>query len=286
MNKNIKYIIERFQNFNPAEYQDDDNNIIDPDNIKNIITSIRPANKQELRQIIKKRFKEQLNNDIIEPYLLDIDVSLISDFSTIFTESCNKLEKPVILDLSTWTTPRASAMNRMFKGCKTLIKLDISHFNTENVKGMFCMFSDCEMLTELDLSNFNTRKCTDMSHMFSGCASLTSLDLSNFETRKLHFMDAMFENCISLKTINMSNFAPRNMELGFNRVFKNCTSLISLDIHNINVDVTSTTETFYNCYSLQSLELGKFNYNKLKYYENMFYRVNSELIPNWYYKLK
>ena len=49
MNKNIKYIIERFQNFNPAEYQDDDNNIIDPDNIKNIITSIRPANKQELR---------------------------------------------------------------------------------------------------------------------------------------------------------------------------------------------------------------------------------------------
>lgn len=281
MDKNIKYLIEAIQNFNPVEYQDEQNNIINQDDIANII-NYKPKNKAELRQIIKKRIDLQMNNDIIQPYLQDIDVSLITDFSSLFTILCKDLNKPIILDLSTWNTVNATTMAKMFRRCETLIKLDISNFNTDNVENMYCMFDECKMLTELDLSSFNTKKCIDTSFMFSACKSLTELDLSNFETENLESMTGMFEYCISLKKINMSNFAPKNIKYDFARVFKNCKSLISLDIHNININVPNTMETFYNCCNLQSLRLGNFNYETIDDSNGMFFNVPEKLIPNWY----
>ena len=46
MNKNIKYLIESIVNFNPADYEDDEQNIIDNDTIHNVIHKYFPKTKQ------------------------------------------------------------------------------------------------------------------------------------------------------------------------------------------------------------------------------------------------
>jgi hypothetical protein len=47
MNKNIKYLIEDIVNFNPIDYSDNEQNIIDSETIYNI-TIPKPKTKNEL----------------------------------------------------------------------------------------------------------------------------------------------------------------------------------------------------------------------------------------------
>ena len=54
MNNNIKYLIEEIINFNPIDYNEDENNIIDHDTIGNIMFK-RPQNKKELVELIYQR---------------------------------------------------------------------------------------------------------------------------------------------------------------------------------------------------------------------------------------
>ena len=59
---NISYTVKRIlneeiQNFNPVDYQDTEQDIIDNDTVNNI-THLTPKNKQQLENIIIKRAEE------------------------------------------------------------------------------------------------------------------------------------------------------------------------------------------------------------------------------------
>ena len=111
-----------------------------------------------------------------------------------------------------------------------------------NITSMRYMFRNCKSLTSIDLSNCNTSKITNMSAMFCGCESLTSLDLSNLDASNVNYICdffysfensyGMFRDCISL--VNLS------LPISFGKVycidcmFKNCKSLTSLDLSNLD----------------------------------------------------
>ena len=97
-----------------------------------------PKTKEELRDILAKRLKENKNAD-----LNDIDVSEIDDMSYLFC----KLD-PHNIDISEW---------------------DVS-----NVKYMYCMFAGCQNFNS-DLSNWDVRNVEDMQYMFDGCDSLKNI---------------------------------------------------------------------------------------------------------------
>lgn len=266
MNKNIKYLIEEIQNFNPVEYDADEYDIIDQHAI-NDITVIKPKNRDELEKIIIQRLK--INPK--EPYLLDIDVSNINDFFCLFADEdpkgydtylveagikVNKIKK---LDLSAWTnTSNVDDMCYMFAGCEDLIKIVIP-FNTSNVRNMSGLFSGCSSLKTIDLSSFDTSNVEDMSYMFRQCESLRSLDLSNFDTSSVYDMSYMFQFCESLKVLDLSSFNTANVN-NMSGMFNYCKSIETFDLSNFDItNIQNMSYMFDGCESIESLDLSYFH---------------------------
>ena len=186
MNKNIKYIIEKIVNFNPADYLDVAQDIIDDQTEANLVYKYFPESKEELQDIII----EKLEDNIEYPYLNDIDTTKITDMSDLFSDE--------YLDSNDITS-------------SGIIKLDLSSWNTSNVTDMSCMFDECQSLKQLDLSGWNTSNVTDMSYMFFGCWSLKKLDISNWDTSSVTNMNNMFCGCRSLKELNISGWNVSNV---------------------------------------------------------------------------
>jgi len=105
----------------------------------------RPSDAQDLRELIVER----LNENIQEPYLLEIDTSKITDMSELFANIHDAyLVKEanldpgdiVILDLSTWDVSNVKYMNCMFWKCTGLKELKgVENWDLTNVQttGMF-----------------------------------------------------------------------------------------------------------------------------------------------------
>jgi surface protein len=62
-------------------------------------------------------------------------------------------------------------------------------------------------------------------------------------------------------------------------MFRNCSSLTSLDISNININnVKDINDMFYGCSSLSTLNLSNFNDNDVKNTKEILNNLNSKCI--------
>lgn len=164
--------------------------------------SYAPTTWNELRQIIKDRYKELGPGTEQEPINFnDIDVSRITTF---FTESSKfgkfgifQFTKFEYIDVSKWDVSNAENMDAMFYGCDNLISIgDISNWNVSNVKNMDSMFRTCKKLESIgDLSNWNVSNVEIMQWMFSHCKHLKTVgDLSKWDISGVTDMQDMFYN--------------------------------------------------------------------------------------------
>ena len=128
---------------------------------KIITYSCKPKTREELKNIIKERFKKDKDTN-----LNDIDVSYITDMESLFYEL-----DPHNIDISMW---------------------DVS-----NVKDMFGMFYECRNFN-CDLSKWNVSRVTNMQGMFYDCNNFNS-DLSNWDVSNVKYIGKMFVGCTSLK---------------------------------------------------------------------------------------
>ena len=179
MDKNIKYIIEKNINFNPVDYQDEIQDLVDRQTISNISYKYFPKTRKQLEKIII----EKLTENIECPYLNDINTSEITDMSNLFNSNpdeylaqagINIVYRLKQLDLSKWITSNVTDMTRMFYMCISLEELNISDWDTSNVTGMEFLFDGCIALRKLYLTNFNTKNA-DLGGIFNRCKSLTNL---------------------------------------------------------------------------------------------------------------
>ena len=115
---------------------------------------LRPANKKELEEIIKRRIREQGPNCDLN----DIDVSEIKDMSALFYNS------EFNGDISKWDVSNVTNMDSMFEGSE--FNGDISKWNVSRVKDMHSMFYNSSF--EGDISKWNVSRVKDMSYMFVG----------------------------------------------------------------------------------------------------------------------
>lgn len=164
MIKEIKYLIEQTINFNPVDYDEDDEIIISDQDISNVVYKYRPTTYIELKAIV---------NNLLEKGITDlncIDVSAITDFSYLFAYKKgykNKNENKSTIEL---------------------YELDISDWDVSNGINFSNMFYQQNMLHKCDLSKWDVSKGIDFSYMFNGCSKLktdiSDWDFSNAETFK------------------------------------------------------------------------------------------------------
>ena len=199
---------------------------------------------------------------------------------------CYKCSNLHTIKLSNFNSPNLTDMSYMFCGCKKLRSIiGLDSFNTSNVTNMSYMFSNCTSLTELNLSNLDTSNVTDMSHMFSGCKYLEHIEgFIDFNTENVTDMSYMFSECNSINKINLENFNFSKVE-SMERMFYECNKLKCIVFpskNDINLTFLNTTTyfcskncidmsfMFFNCYSLQNLDLSNFNTEKVTNMSNMF----------------
>ena len=108
-----------------------------------------------------------------------------------------------------------------------------------------------------------TSRQSKCDFMFASLTNITEIDLSSFDFRQVTTMAYMFYNCISLKSIKFAS----NINTGYlklmNSTFACCYSLESLDISKFDLSkVEYMGGVFYACHSLESLDLSNLNMNK------------------------
>ena len=163
------------------------NKIINMRKLKEYITveesrsyDLKPANKRELRELIKQRIKEQGPDCSLN----DIDVSEIKDMSELFRESNFRG------DISKWDVSNVEDMSKMFLA--SYFNGDISKWDVSNVKYMSEMFRLSSF--NGDISKWDVSNVIDMSYMFA--SSSFDRDISKWDVSNVYDMAYMFDGSV------------------------------------------------------------------------------------------
>ena len=135
-----------------------------------------------------------------------------------------------MLDLSHYTTTKATNMKAMFQGCHGIRAIIFgSSWKTENVEDMSQMFEFCELLTSLEISNFDTSSVKTMKAMFQGCIALKFVNVANYQTQNVEDMSSLFSyTALESLTLNWDTRNVKDMKNMFlrpmSKIWKECST--------------------------------------------------------------
>jgi surface protein len=180
------------------------------------------------------------------------------------------------IDLTNCNTSRITDMSEMFSYCQKLDKLDLSSFDTSKVTTMESMFGNTGPLTNLNISSFDFTNVKTLKKFlyFSG---ITTLDMSNFDTTgNVTDMSSMFTACSKLTNLYNHDKLDTHSCTTMFMMFYNCSSLENLNVSNfITSNVTNMSSMFSGCSRLKNIDVSGFNTNKVTSFDNMFTRCSS-----------
>lgn len=112
-------------------------------------------------------------------------------------------------------------------------------------------------LKTVDVAKIDTSECRQMFDAFFRARKLKSLDLSSWDVSKTWNFSCMFQECHSLESINMKDWSVHASRSGMFGMFFDCPSLQSLDLSGFDfTSVVSANKMFGNCQSLSKVSLG------------------------------
>lgn len=242
-----------------------------------------PKKRQELLDIISYMLKKQ------EPKLTlyDIDVSNITDFSSLFSSIGGHDNFAVhihdsFLDfdfsgLKSWDMSSAENFSNMFNYNPIISEFSeaIENWDTSNVRNMSHMFEEC---TEFNgnLGKWNVSKVEDMSYMFSdGCddSVFEGNGLDNWDVSSVKTMKSMFRGTeILIK--NIKNWNTSNVE-DMSEMFMQCHGLEDSEQDNLGQwdvsNVVNMTCMFEEDFCFDGIGLEKWKVSRLCSVGGMFF---------------
>ena len=141
-----------------------------------------PETKEELKDIINKRIKQEGN----EVDLNEIDVSKITDMASLFEGT------DFNGNISGWDVSNVTNMYAMFYSCKSFNK-PLNNWDVSNVTDMQGMFHKCEAFNQ-DISSWDVSNVTNMNRMFWGCNKFNQ-DISGWDVSNVKKMNNIFKDC-------------------------------------------------------------------------------------------
>ena len=142
-------------------------------------------------QTLKELYKLTEDENI---YLGDIDTSLITDMSGLFSGSKRK----DFSGIETWDTSNVVNMNSMFSFASNF-NHNINNWNVSNVENMGYMFRDADKFNQ-PLDKWNVNKVKNMSYMFGGTYNFNKYDsLENWDISQVNSMENIFQFCNNFK---------------------------------------------------------------------------------------
>ena len=118
-------------------------------------------------------------------------------------------------------------------------------------------FSNMTKLKSVDVARLDTSKCTQMADTFFMATQLQSLDLTSWDVSSTHNFACMFQECHSLKNLNIRGWSAHPDKAGLFGMFFDCLSLQSLDLSGFNLALAGTAnKMFGRCQSLSKVSLG------------------------------
>ena len=147
---------------------------------KSIKQIIHVNNREELRALIIER----LNDNIEDPYLLDIYTDNITDMSHLFTGINSGYLAHKNIDAS------------------KIKRLDLRTWNVNNVCDFWGMFHSCTNLHEIiGIDEWDVSNGLDFSSMFGNCPKLRNINIEKWGSKLKNYdktdfrMDRMFTKC-------------------------------------------------------------------------------------------
>ena len=172
----------------------------------------------------------------------------------------------------------ATSMREMFAGCTGLTIVDADAWVTDSVTSMEGMFNGCTSLTKL-YASWNTSNVTNFNAMFAytGFTNITDIvglfpnSPTGWDFNTAATFANMFEGS-SLTSFNWTNTQIGTGLTDFSSMFKDCTSLVTVNITNLNLDsATNVSSMFEGCTSLTSIiGLDSLNTNNVEFFDSMF----------------
>lgn len=239
--------------------------------------------------------------------LANLDTSLISNFSMMFS-SCQNITSLPAIDTSNGTnfngmfnwcpkleqvpylnTSNGTNFGMMYSGCGNLLSAPL--IDTSKGIDFDMMYQSCSSLTELpnidtsngtnfgsfaaycanllSFPNINTSKGTSFSYMASGCSSLTSFPQINTSLGTSH--NGMFEGCTSLVTIPELNLSKSK---GVSYIVSNCPALENLGgFKNVGQAFSVTANANYYAYKIDLSSSTNLTYTSLMNVINKLYNI-------------
>ncbi|MEI0563354.1 BspA family leucine-rich repeat surface protein [Brachyspira pulli] len=245
----------------------------------------KPQTKEELKKLVEDE----------SIYLGDIDTSLITDMSRLFSstkrEDFSGIDKWNVSnvidfsymfsecvnfneDISKWNLSNAENIKGMFKYCKKFNQ-NLNSWNVSKVKEMVYTFAHCSNFNQ-PLDNWNTSNVISVTGMFMNCRNFNQ-NINNWNISKLEYANSMFEECWDfnqpLDKWNTSSL------ISTASMFKHCINF-NQNINNWDVSKLEYAHSmFEDCYSFNQ-PLDKWDTSNLKYISSMFkfcYEFNQPL---------
>ena len=122
--------------------------------------------------------------------------------------------------------------------------------------------------------NESFANCTTLNstaYWFKGCSTLTVIEnIGNLKTNNVTAMNEMFRDCSSLVSLDLSSLNTEKVSY-MDLMFYSCYNLANLNIRSFNAsNVLSMGSMFFGCYALTNLDLSNFNTEKVGDMSNMF----------------
>ena len=154
-----------------------------------VATGFQLTTTADLRSAVDR----YLSGTLVVP-INEWDVSLITDFSYVFSANRNSAAAAFNQDLSNWNTANAVSFTGIFSNAKSF-NGDISTWDTSQVTTFDRVFDGASSFNG-DVSAWSTGQATTFFSMFRGASSFNG-DIGNWETANVRDFGNMFQEATS-----------------------------------------------------------------------------------------